>query len=64
MSDDIIAALRRERVGYAARGLADRVAAVDAQLRALGADAPVETAAVAPAAETAARRPGRPRRAV
>lgn len=36
MSDSMIAALLREREGYAARGMDDRVAQVDAQLEALG----------------------------
>lgn len=44
MSD--LAALQAERVGYVRRGLADRVKAVDAAIKALGADP-------APAVETA-----------
>lgn len=34
-----IAALLREKAGYEQRGLTDRVAAVDAELRAIGAEA-------------------------
>ena len=45
-----ITALIRERVGYEQRGLTDRVDAVDAELRALGADG-------APPAKRAAKRP-------
>lgn len=36
MDDDMIAALLRERAGYLARGLRDRVAEVDDQLAARG----------------------------
>lgn len=51
-----------EREGYVRRGLKDRVAAVDAELSALGykrakAEPAVETAAAAPAPETAAAKP-------
>jgi hypothetical protein len=47
---DRITALIRERVGYEQRGLADRVDAVDAELRAIGADgaAPAKRAAKRP----------------
>lgn len=45
-----IEALIEERRGYAARGLDDRAAAVDAELRALGAEG-------APPAKRAAKRP-------
>lgn len=37
--EGVIAALRRERAGYAQRGLDDRVAGVDAELERLGAGA-------------------------
>lgn len=47
---DKITALIRERVGYEQRGLTDRVDAVDAELRAIGADgaAPAKRAAKRP----------------
>lgn len=45
-----IAALIRERVGYEQRGLTDRVDAVDAELRAIGAEG-------ATPAKRAAKRP-------
>lgn len=53
-----IAALLRERRGYAIHGKDDRVAAVDAALRQLGASgtAPVERAAKRPAAKKGAKR--------
>jgi FixJ family two-component response regulator len=34
-AENLVAALRRERAGYVMRGLKDRVAAVDAELRRL-----------------------------
>lgn len=43
MTDALIAALRAERQGYVLRGLADRVAEVDAQLEQLGAQPPTPT---------------------
>ena len=57
-----IEALIWEREGYVRRGLKDRVAAVDAELAALGhkrgkADAEVETASATPAPETASAKP-------
>lgn len=56
MSEPMIEALQAERRGYLARGLAERVAAVDAQLAALGVSVPrVET----PEAEDAPKRRGR-----
>lgn len=42
--DKNIAALKRERAGYVARGLTDRVQQVDKQLAALGTSADVEVA--------------------
>ena len=45
-----IAALLAEKIGYEKRGLDDRAAAVDAELRALGAEG-------APPAKRAAKRP-------
>lgn len=56
-----IEALMEERRGYVMRGLRDRVAQVDAALAALGHAPEIETTAAEPA-ETAARRPGRPRK--
>lgn len=56
--ESVIAALRRERTGYVSRGLDDRVAGVDAELKRLGA-APEERAQSAPqetAVETKPRR--------
>jgi len=57
-----IEALIREREGYVRRGLKDRVAAVDAELAALGhkrgkAEIEVETAAAPAAPETATAKP-------
>ena len=52
--DELRVALGVERAGYVVRGLPDRVAAVDEQIRLLDAEvAPVEDA---PASEPAARR--------
>jgi hypothetical protein len=58
-------ALLREREGYLARGLADRVALVDVELARFGVAvdaAPEVEAATIATPETAARRPGRPRK--
>jgi hypothetical protein len=41
-NENMIAALKRERAGYAARGDADRVAQVDEQIRAYGGEPPAE----------------------
>lgn len=57
MNDKMIDALLTERAGYERRGMKDRVAQVDKQLKEFGyasKTAPVEVAAVEPAAETAA----------
>jgi hypothetical protein len=43
MSAALIEALRAEREGYVQRGLPDRVAEVDAQLKQLGAQPPTPT---------------------
>lgn len=56
-----------EREGYVRRGLKDRVAAVDAELAALGyrktkAEPQVETAAAPRAPETASAKPRAPRK--
>jgi hypothetical protein len=45
--ESVIAALRRERAGYVSRGLDDRAAGVDAELKRLGAG-PEEEASAAP----------------
>lgn len=50
----LIQALRHERSGYLMRGQMDRVAGVDAALLHLGAE--IETAAIEPQVETAARK--------
>ena len=42
VSPDLVDALLRERNGYVVRGMADRVAAVDDYLRALGVEPPVD----------------------
>jgi len=55
MSAQIIAALLEERRGYVARGLANRVAAVDAALAALNYHV-TETATIEPQTETATRK--------
>lgn len=55
MSAQIIAALLLERRGYVARGLAHRVAAVDAALAALNYHV-TETATIEPQTETATRK--------
>lgn len=52
MSEKLINALLEERKGLEARGLKDRVKAVDEQLKALGYSAK-ETAAIQPEVETA-----------
>lgn len=61
----MLEALQIERAGYVTRGLSDRVAQVDAAIRALGgtpAPAPeIETASTEPT-ENARRGPGRPRK--
>ena len=66
MSDAYIAALLRERAGYLAAGLDDRVAEVDAELARVGhkSPAPVESADAPPAAERAVKpaRRGRPKK--
>lgn len=64
MSD--VEALLAERRGYLARGLANRVAQVDAQLAHYGiaVDASVETASDPDVPENAARKAGRVRKAV
>lgn len=56
--DALIAALRRERAGYVARGLDERVAEVDAQLRLAGYRGDGEDARKNP---PVARTPERPR---
>lgn len=63
--DETIAALLAERRGYVARGLSDRVKAVDEQLAALGHRAPAAPAtAQAPTPEKAvAPKPSRGRKA-
>lgn len=62
MSDAIIAALLEERRGYVARGLTNRVKAVDAELAALGHKVAPEKA-TAPKAETTAAPKPRSRKA-
>ena len=65
MTSKYINALLVERLGYERRGLTDRVAMVDEQLRAIGfdhkymTDSAVETAAVEPAVEQASIRRGK-----
>lgn len=54
MSQDKIDALLRERDGYVARGLKDRLAAVDASLAALGYKTAAPVKAIAPEPQTAA----------
>ncbi|MEV0779179.1 hypothetical protein [Streptomyces sp. NPDC050428] len=57
----LVASLRRERAGYVARGLDERVAGVDAELKRLGAaKAPTEERAQAEPRETAVE--SKPRR--
>lgn len=51
--DAVVAGLLTEREGYIARGLDDRVAAVDAELKRLGAAVPKARAAKRPGKETA-----------
>lgn len=62
----IVEALLEERRGYVARGLKDRIAAVDAQLKLHGVavdDKPVrEAAVIEPEAERAAAPKPRPRK--
>ena len=53
-NDAMIAALREERAGYVLRGMTDRVAAVDEQLKLLGVT--VESARAKPAAKERAVR--------
>jgi len=55
MSASQVAALLAERRGYVARGLTDRVAAVDAALAALNYHV-AETATIEPQTETATRK--------
>lgn len=57
MADPLIAALLDERVGYVARGLTDRITAVDAELRRLGAEPPVEEATQQPPERPGGSRP-------
>lgn len=53
-ADALVASLRRERAGYVARGLDERVAGVDAELKRLGASKPpAEARAQAEPLETA-----------
>lgn len=65
MTSKYINALLVERLGYERRGLTDRVAMVDAQLRELGYDheylteSETETAAIEPAAEQASIKRGK-----
>lgn len=56
----IVAALRREREGYVLRGLKDRVAAVDTELKRLGVKSGGESRADSAPKETAVE--SRPRR--
>jgi len=64
MMADRLESLRRERLGYLVRNLPDRVRQVDEEIaRITGEPAIVETAADTIPVETAARRPGRPRKA-
>ncbi len=64
MNTSLIDALLTERRGYEVRGLKDRIAAVDAQLKELGYEhkylKSVETASVEPTVEVAAM--SKPRR--
>lgn len=60
--ENMISALLRERAGYARRGLEDRVAAVDEQLRLRGAEPPAEQPA-APATPVSRSTPPKGRRA-
>ena len=61
---DRLESLKRERLGYLVRNLPDRVAQVDAEIaRIIGEPDSVNTAADTAPVETAARRPGRPRKA-
>ena len=54
---DVIEALKAERNAYEARGLAGRVAEVDAALKALGVDeAPIEQATAAPGERRSTKR--------
>lgn len=56
MNSQLIEALLTERAGYVARGLTDRVKQVDAALVAAGyKTSKIETAAVEPEVETAAK---------
>lgn len=69
-NEEIVAALHRERAGYVQRGLKDRVAEVDAELKRLGdkpaakreervADKPQETAVESRPRRTASSRGGK-----
>lgn len=57
VADPFIAALLEERVGYVGRGLKERVSAVDAELRRLGAEPPVEEAVTTPPEKPGGSRP-------
>lgn len=59
MSDKIaderrIAALKRERMGYVARDLPERVAGVDAEITKLGGEPPADASRTPPKGRTAA----------
>lgn len=64
MADPLIAALLAERVGYINRGLTERVNAVDAELRRLGAEPPrpVEEAVQQPPERPGGSRPAGPQK--
>ena len=67
MSEKLIKALLSERKGLEARGLKDRIKAVDEQLKALGyaeKSAPIEVATIEPDVEVAAAPKARRRKAV
>lgn len=51
--DPMVAALLRERAGYVGRGMDDRVAQVDEQLRLRGVEPPAAERAAAPASPSA-----------
>ncbi|MFM9652762.1 hypothetical protein [Streptomyces galilaeus] len=50
--DPMVAALLRERAGYVARGMDDRVAQVDEQLRLRGAEPPADDKTPPPASRS------------
>lgn len=60
--DTMVAALLHERAGYAQRGLTDRVAQVDQQLKLRGHEAAAEQRAASQPATAAPKRRGRPRK--